>query len=984
MSERSRSINQFNQRNNYRTDKSGVFAKPYENGNLKSNDFYKSSQDNKREIVERYRQSREVNVDTGSEFDKLGNKNLPVHNHREEIIATVAENKVSILDGQTGSGKSTQTWKYLLQDNYDKVFVTVPRKIIAENLYERGLEELEMEMGSDEYGNLLGIVHADRTENRDDAKVVFMTPNTYTRMAKSIEEEYEGKKVAIIADEIHEANLYTENSTAIAAQQVHDRDNWRLILSSATRDESLDQRYRDINTSKNVPKISIEGRPFDLDINEEPDMTPAEAYAKYSHENDHKRSMIFTSGLKEMDEIIEQLRGELKKVGGEELADKTEFRKLHGKLLPYEQEYVASPSPEGKNVVIVSTPAGMSGITIPGVTLVVSDGTINRETLDSSGTPGLFRYPAAYSELIQMGGRAGRDVEGGQLVVTKPVELKKTLQPPVKGKAKNNQTSGGMDYIPLSERDPQPKAEIYNSNLARPVLSAAAAGYDYSSLNEYLPHRLSAGSIIDAKEVLRRLGAIDDEDEITRRGQNMDKFPVAPEIGRALVELEERQIKDAAMLGQVAIIAAGINYGGMQDFSPDGKERIWTKSLSYGKESDHLTQLELYSKFGNKEPVDLRERDLDPVKTIQINKLADKIMRDMKIPRNVDLHTPPTPDQRDEIHEIFLTGMMDYIYERQEKTTRMGAPLYVNIHKYDSEEEGLVKKISDRFAGNAKYLPHFVAGTPRRYTKSADPNAKMNYIIENVMPVQEEWIRNVAEKDQHLLEMDKGSYYVENTKEGKVRRSASLMLGTLAIREVKNVESINHKEVFETLKKDVIENPTKDLMALYSVRDQLNDLKNKVGNNHFDGIARRRLLDDELINEIIKDAVENSDSRESFNNNIRVKSSRPGGLSLFNIDTYIDYGTRSAIEAENPDEMEISLGDDQNIFVNISYKDGIPFIPFNENSMSWVYELNELKTPGGKDILIQVPEDQYLDLAPNAVSLNKNRIGLKVSEMTRG
>ena len=74
-------------------------------------------------------------------------------------------------------------------------------------------------------------------------------------------------------------------------------------------------------------------------------------------------------------------------------------------------------------MVIVATPAGMSGITIPGLTLVITDGTINRPELDRNNVSGIKPDYLSQAEIVQEAGRAGRDISGGIAVVANQCQL---------------------------------------------------------------------------------------------------------------------------------------------------------------------------------------------------------------------------------------------------------------------------------------------------------------------------------------------------------------------------------------------------------------------------------------------------------------------------------------------------------------------------------------------------------------------------------
>lgn len=72
-------------------------------------------------------------------FDYNTTPPLPIANHRSAIVRTVASNAVTVIQGETGSGKSTQVAQYILDDHvrrnqYCNIVCTQPRRIAATSI----------------------------------------------------------------------------------------------------------------------------------------------------------------------------------------------------------------------------------------------------------------------------------------------------------------------------------------------------------------------------------------------------------------------------------------------------------------------------------------------------------------------------------------------------------------------------------------------------------------------------------------------------------------------------------------------------------------------------------------------------------------------------------------------------------------------------------------------------------------------------------
>ena len=73
---------------------------------------------------------------------------LPIDAHRSDILDTIARNRVTIVCGETGCGKSSRLPLMLLEnDSKAKMFVSQPRRIAARALCDRVRQSLGDEVG---------------------------------------------------------------------------------------------------------------------------------------------------------------------------------------------------------------------------------------------------------------------------------------------------------------------------------------------------------------------------------------------------------------------------------------------------------------------------------------------------------------------------------------------------------------------------------------------------------------------------------------------------------------------------------------------------------------------------------------------------------------------------------------------------------------------------------------------------------------------
>lgn len=921
-------------RRTHGADRRGVFPVP--NLGYVSGPYEQSKRDKER-ILALIRQRR-MERTTETAID-LGNKQLPAFKYKQEIIANVDAYKAVILGGETGSGKSTQVPQYLYEAGYDKVFVLVPRRVIADGLGERIREEMTAQITDFDAQKEVGIVHGERVElDEENNRIVVMTPNTFVRMEADIRSHYADKKVAIISDEIHEANLFTEIATGVAAMGVRDNDSWRLIAASATHNAStLQPSFQLLNNDEYVPHITIEGRPFMVELVEEPNETPMEVYARMGSE--HEKSMIFTSGKREIDHIINETIAALEnsRFGS---SKQVVFRKLHGELSEVELSHINDAIPEGYRLVIVSSPAGMSGITIPGVTLVVTDGTINRQELDEDGIKGLRRHYLSKAGVTQQIGRAGRDVPNGIGVLAKPTTV---LDDMLKKRGRVVETPQ-MPYIAFAGRSDHEPPEIYSSNLSRVVLSVASLDRRFSDINPYIPHSVKATAIINAEESLSRLGALDEVDKITATGRSMDRFPLSPELSRGLHEATHSG-RTLQQLARASFIAAAVEVGGLQDFT-EKQEPIWRQLVRPTTSDDFIAQLDLMSAVEhttrNERPLyDFVETyTLHPKRVERAQKITRKILSTFRInPENI-IVMPPQPDEERQLRDDFTAGMIDLVYEEAGKSYRK--TLYRNIH---SDETSTKRTLSDRTVAQPK-KGQLIAGIPRWYEKRVRRSEIQRFdVVELTLLVDPEVVGKHALANHLLI----GRLVAPVIDGDRVVEREQMMFGSIPVGEV--TTSASREQIPESTQQLIVrralEVPGPKQKALREIAEELELYYERTPANVLKEYRFRTAPADitkdvieQLISEFARSTRSLTDIDEQLGHYTYSKN--------VTINRYFDDVARLELQERSPDT--VIVGDEP---TRVLYDNGQPYVTvLSRRQRAQIHGPLYLKD--GREILLQV------------------------------
>lgn len=679
---------------------------------------YGETPQQRQERLARLRQAYEESHAAASpEKLDLGNKNLPIYNHKAEILATIAEHKISRLEGPTGSGKTTQLAQYALEDGYDRVVYLMPRRVIVDNTSEYVEQNLRQQLGDDYPEYLVGKIHGRAVTAQSETRIQFLTSATFTKKYQEYSEQWRDQRVLIVSDEIHEANLETEFATALAATQVEANDGWRLVLSSATLDDDVTQeKYAEINGNP-LPTISVEGRPHDIDIEEDASRDVAEAYVEYGV--DSRKAIVFVEGVRSIKETIYNLK--------RANPNKTiRFYKLHSGISEAARReiFTAEPGPD-ESIVIVSTSAGQSGITIPKLDLVISNGLTKSKEIENEGAEGLPPRLCTQAELTQQAGRGGRDVDGATFVLARPVSYRNIYLP---DELKQFHSSNSRQkHIP---------PEIYHTNIVRNVLAAIRLAGDFREFNPYLMHRVdNEATISESYELLYSLDAIDEDDKLTRIGEFMDDLPLPPELSRSLVEA----IRNGASLREVlslAAIAAAVSGGGFASWS--GDKEAFNELIDPTVTDDIMTEYsafletrEIYLKNGYSSGTDYLKHGVDPTKADEIHHLFDKICRRLGLqPYDTDMSMLNAEEQAT-IEKSLLRGFCNLIYKRvgSRRSGRQTVPQFQNIH---TGEEGITSyEIGSRSRvklGMARAALDYVMATPWWYDGSDGRHYSLNMV----------------------------------------------------------------------------------------------------------------------------------------------------------------------------------------------------------------------------------------------------------------
>lgn len=500
---------------------------------------------------------------------------LPVCDARKQFFDAITTSQVVILQGETGSGKTTQIPQFLVEDGYTDngklVACTQPRRVAAMSVAKRVAEEMDVQLGAQ-------VGYSIRFEDCTSSSTLLKYLTDGMLLREAMNDPDLRTYSAIILDEAHERTLSTDVLMGLLKSVIKRRKDLKLIIMSATLNAEQFQSYFD-----NAPLLNVPGRKFPVAIHysQSPEDDYVEATIRVVLDICRTEPpgdvLVFLTGEEEIEETCRRIATVT--ASRERVNGPVQVLPLYGSLPPDRQQRVFCKSPPplfsggppGRKV-ICATNIAETSLTIDGVVYVVDSG-FSKQKLYSPRV-------RVESLLVQAISRASAKQRAGRAGRTRP------------GKCYRLYTEEAYHKELLETTHP----EIMRSNLGNVVLQLKKLGIDdlvhFDFMDPPAPE-----TMMRALELLNYLGALDDEGDLTDFGSLMSEFPLDPESATALTRSPKFNCSE-----EVLSIVAMMSSAGNCFIRPRHVKKRNQKTQNphrkfQHRDGDHLTLLNVYHAY---------------------------------------------------------------------------------------------------------------------------------------------------------------------------------------------------------------------------------------------------------------------------------------------------------------------------------------------------------------------------------------------------
>ena len=569
---------------------------------------------------------------------------LPVTARRDEILAGLKTSQVVVVAGETGSGKTTQLPKMLLEAGVLRrglIGHTQPRRIAARAVAAR----LEAELPGAPPRFVGHKIRFSDGTSRDTA-IKVMTDGIL--LAESRQDPLLRRYDALIIDEAHERSLNIDFLLGCLKRILARRRDLKIIVTSATIDT---QRFAEYFGGAPVIEVSGRGYPVEtryraLEADDDDRFDPGlnagivralQEISAEPGEIGRGDVLVFLPGEREIREAAETIE--------QAFGSKLQVLPLYSRLAWSEQQRIFDR--RGGRRVVLSTNVAETSLTVPGIRAVIDSGLarLSRYSLRSK----ILRLPiepVSQASANQRRGRCGRVGPGLciRLYGEPEFELREAYTPP----------------------------EVLRTNLANVILQMEVLGLGRPTDFPFIDPP-DTRLINDGYRLLEELEAVDDHGKVTEIGRTMARFPVDPRLARMLIAARQ-----TGALSEVLALVAGLS---IQDPRERPSDRLEKADAVHAEgadpKSDFMTLLQVWGRYRVERAARSRnalrrwcaERFLSAARMREWEELEAQLRT---LAEELRWTLNPEAADAERIHRALLAGLLGHVGMKTEKADFLG------------------------------------------------------------------------------------------------------------------------------------------------------------------------------------------------------------------------------------------------------------------------------------------------------------------------
>ena len=464
-------------------------------------------------------------------------QSLPVYKYREQLLQAIKDHPVLVVQGETGSGKTTQIPQFLIDVGYSKIGkigCTQPRRVAAMSVAARVSKEMGVKLGHE-------VGYSIRFENCTTDKTILQYMTDGMLLREFLAEPDLASYSVMMIDEAHERTLHTDILFGLVKDVSRFRDDFKLIISSATLNARKFADYFD-----GCPIFAVPGRRYPVKIqNAKGPEADWEAAAIQTCLQIHFNMppgdvLVFCTGQQEIEDMMEKINRRM--VGLGSAVGELIVLPIYANLPVDLQAKIFEPTPAGARKIVLATNIAETSITIDNIVYVIDPGFCKQNSYNpKTGMESLQTTTISKAAADQRAGRAGRVCPGFCYRLYTRWEFEHSLE---------------SDNAP----------EILRTNLCSVVLMLKSLGIDDMLQFDFMD-RPPPQTLIKSLELLYALMALNNKGDLTTMGRRMAEFPMDPQMSKMLIASEKYKVCD-----EILTICGMLGVGDTVFYRPKDKQ----------------------------------------------------------------------------------------------------------------------------------------------------------------------------------------------------------------------------------------------------------------------------------------------------------------------------------------------------------------------------------------------------------------------------